>query len=93
MFGGLTFMVHGHMACGVVGDSLMVRVAPEDGEALLEEPHTRPMDFTGRPLSGFLFVGAKGVATPAALRKWLSRAVSHAASRPAKKKRIGSRRS
>ena len=49
MFGGIAFMIAGNMACGVIGDDLMVRLGP-DAEKALEEPHTRPMDFTGRPM-------------------------------------------
>lgn len=52
MFGGLTFMVGGHMCCGVTGDDLMVRLEPAAAEAALAEPGVRPMDFTGRPLKG-----------------------------------------
>lgn len=53
MFGGLAFMIRGHMSCGIVGSSLMVRVEPAAAEEFLREPHARPMDFTGRPLRGF----------------------------------------
>jgi len=86
MFGGLAFMIRGHMCCGIVGSSLMVRVAPEDEGRCLREPHVRPMDFTGRPMRGFLFVDAPGLASAAALRKWSGRAVALAQAKPIKKK-------
>ena len=75
MFGGLTFMVRGHMCCGVAGDDLMVRLGSDAAEAALAEPHVRPMDFTGRPLAGFAFVAAEGVEEEASLRSWITRAV------------------
>jgi TfoX/Sxy family transcriptional regulator of competence genes len=84
MFGGVAFMIRGHMSCGVVGSSLMVRIDPERAGSFLEEPAARPMDFTGRPMRGFLFVDADGIATSASLRKWVGRATTHAESRPMK---------
>ena len=74
MFGGLCFMVGGHMCCGVERDRLVVRVGPEQYQQALALPHARPMDFTGRPLKGFVYVSAAGCRTDAALRAWVSRA-------------------
>ena len=84
MFGGIAFMLRGNMCCGVVKETLMLRVGPEQYEKLLKEPHARPMDFTGRPLKGFLYVTPQGFRTDAALRKWVERAVDFVASLPAK---------
>jgi len=84
MFGGVAFMVRDHMACGVVGSSLMVRIDPAEAERLLREPAVRPMDFSGRPMRGFLYVDPAGIATSASLRKWLSRATAHAEAKPKK---------
>jgi TfoX-like protein len=53
MFGGLAFLRHGKMCCGIVGQDLMVRVVEEDMPLALRRAHVRPMDFTGRPLRGF----------------------------------------
>ena len=47
MFGGLAFMVRGRMACGIVGNDLMLRLGADSAERALERPHARPMDFTG----------------------------------------------
>ena len=58
MFGGLAFMVSGNMCCGVVGKELMARVGPEQYEQALKEPYAREMDFTGKPMKGFVYVGA-----------------------------------
>lgn len=69
MFGGLAFRVRGNMCCGVVGGELMVRVGAGGYDELLAEPHARPMDFTGRPMKGMLYVGAPGTATEVDLRR------------------------
>jgi hypothetical protein len=81
MFGGLTFMVNAHMCCGVSSDELIVRLAPDDEEAALRTPHARPMDFTTRPMSGFVTFAPAGV-KGRALNRWVGRAVAHAAGRP-----------
>lgn len=85
MFGGLCFTVRGHMAVGVNGDDLMVRLLPEEGDAALSEPGARPMDFTGRPMKGFLFVAPDGVRTERSLQAWVDRSVAYASSLPPKK--------
>ena len=79
MFGGLAFLVGGRMCCGVQDADLMVRVPKEQHVQLLTEPHVRPMDFTGRSLAGFVYVGAAGTASGAALRRWVSLAEGVAA--------------
>ncbi len=85
MFGGLCFMVGGNMACGVTGDdALMVRVGPEAYEKSLALKHARPMDFTGRPMKGFVFVEREGVSTKRNLRAWVGRGVAFAGSLPPK---------
>jgi TfoX/Sxy family transcriptional regulator of competence genes len=84
MFGGLCFTVHGNMAVGVNGDDLMVRMAPESGEAALAEPGARPMDFTGRPMKGFVFVSSDALRTDDALEVWVERGVTYASSLPPK---------
>jgi hypothetical protein len=60
MFGGLAFMIGGHMACGVTGERLMLRVGEEGAARALAEPHVRPMDFTGKPMRGMVFVEPAG---------------------------------
>jgi hypothetical protein len=84
MFGGIAFMLNGNMCCGVVKDDLMVRLAPDRSEEALQLPHARPMDFTGRPMKGFVFVEPAGVATDEALREWVKRGVEFASTLPAK---------
>lgn len=87
MFGGLCFTLRGNMCCGTLKDDLVVRVHPERYEELLAEPNARPMNFTGKILKGFLFVGPKGTKTDASLKKWVWRAVAFASSLPRKRKK------
>lgn len=84
MFGGVAFLVGGNMAVGIVKDELMVRVGPDAHAASLREPHARPMDFTKRPMKGFVFVGPSGFEEDEDLRRWLERGVRFAASLPRK---------
>ena len=85
MVGGLSFMVNGSMCCGLTSTALMVRVGPEAYEGALAQPHTRPMEFTGRPLVGFVCVDSRGYRTDTALAKWVQRGVDFVSTLPAKK--------
>ena len=87
MFGGLAFMARGHMCCGLVQAKLMVRVDPQAYDRLRQESNVRPMDFTGRPMRGFLYVEPNGIASAPALRKWIGRALAFAESLPQKTQR------
>ena len=73
MFGGLAFLRRGRMCFGVMGGDLVVRVADDEFEKVMRQRHVRPMDFTGRPLKGFVYVSPPGFRTAAALRAWLAR--------------------
>ncbi|MEZ5312786.1 MAG: TfoX/Sxy family protein [Thermoanaerobaculia bacterium] len=84
MFGGLAFLVRGHMCCGVVADRLMLRVGPDAYEKLLKMPHVREMDFTGRPMRGMVYVEPPGLSPDAKLREWIGRGVDFVLSLPAK---------
>lgn len=84
MFGGLAFMVRGHMACGIVGDELMVRVGHDGFEDALAQPHARPMDFTGRQSKTMVYVGVEGFTEDDDLASWIARGVAVAESQPAK---------
>ena len=89
MFGGIAFMVEGKMAVGVIKDDLLLRLDPEGAEAALRGPHTRPMDFAKRPMSGYIYVSADGYRTAPALRRWVAPSVAYArtlARAPAKKR-------
>jgi len=79
MFGGIAFLQDGKMFVGIVKDDLMVRVGPERYEAALAEAHVRPMDFTGRPMLGYVFVGPSGSRTVKAVERWVERATAFVA--------------
>ena len=82
MFGGLAFMVNGHMAVGINAGDLMVRVGADGHEDALARPYARPMDFTGRPMKGFVFVGPAGYSDDRSLASWVERGVRFVASLP-----------
>jgi TfoX/Sxy family transcriptional regulator of competence genes len=84
MFGGVAFLLHGNMCCGVHKEALMVRLAPDATEAALSKPHTRVFDLTGRPMKGWILVEAAAVKTAAALKKWVDQGVAYAGSLPPK---------
>lgn len=84
MFGGIAFLVGGHMCVGTARGELMVRTGPDRFEEALARPHARPMDFTGRPMRGFVFVAATGFASDEALAGWVRLGVEFAESLPPK---------
>lgn len=89
MFGGLCFLVGGHMCCGLTAKgntAFMVRVGKERFAETLAQPHARPMDFTGRPSSGMVYVAQEGLRTRAQLGKWVQRGLDFVATLPPKKK-------
>jgi len=84
MFGGLAFMLRGHMCIGVIGDVLMVRVGLEGYKEALSKPHTREMDFTGKPLRGFVYVERAGFESAVGLGEWVDRGTKFVLSIPRK---------
>lgn len=84
MFGGIAFMLAGNMCCGVVRDTLMLRVGPEQYADVLRRPHAREMDFTGKPMKGMIYVDPPGITDDTALREWIAFAVAFASSLPPK---------
>lgn len=84
MFGGVAFMLKGNMCCGVLDDVLILRLGPELAAEALEEPHTREMDFTGRPMKSMIYVEPAGYESDEDLREWVDFAVEFAKSLPAK---------
>ena len=83
MFGGVAFLLNGHMFCGVVKDDLMVRIGEAGYAEALRKPHVRPMDFTGRPLTGYIYVAASGCRGDS-LATWLERGAEFVRTLPAK---------
>jgi TfoX/Sxy family transcriptional regulator of competence genes len=86
MFGGLCFMLHGHMCAGIVKEELMIRVGPDGHDTALAEPHARLMDFTGKPMRGMVYVEAEGFAEDSDLEAWLDRGREFVRTLPPKKK-------
>lgn len=84
MFGGVAFMLHGNMCAGVIRDGLMVRVGPGDYPAALKEPHAREMDFTGKPLKGFVIIDPDGLDSDGDLARWVGRGLAFARTLPDK---------
>jgi hypothetical protein len=82
MFGGLSFLLNGNMACGVIKDELIVRVGPQSDT--VHQPHARPFDFTGRPMSGWVVVEPAGFESGHSLQQWLEQGIHFAQSLPAK---------
>jgi hypothetical protein len=82
MFGGLAFLLHGHICCGVHRQEMIVRLHPEHFERALGEPYVRAFDLSGRKMKGWVLIGPQGVADDAALTAWLGLACDYAESLP-----------
>jgi hypothetical protein len=76
MFGGLCFMVRGHMSCGVMKDEMMLRLGPEGVAAALKLKHARPMDFTGKPMRGMIYVAREGCSSQRDVAAWVKRGLA-----------------
>ncbi len=85
MFGGLCFMVSGHMCCGIVRDSLMARVGLDNYQSCLSKTHAREMDFTGKPMKGMIYVSPEGVAEDDDLAFWVEECLTFVMTLPPKK--------
>lgn len=84
MFGGISFMVNGNLAVGVIGDELMIRVGKEAHEAAVSRPGTRTFDMGARPMKGWVSVTAEGFPTEETFNSWIDQGVSFAAGLPPK---------
>ncbi|WP_455220508.1 TfoX/Sxy family protein [Kaarinaea lacus] len=84
MFGGIAFMVNGNMCSGVINRELMMRVGAEGYKEALSQPYARPMDFTGKPMKGFVYVAAKGFETDDNLKSWIDRSLQYVGNLPVK---------
>ena len=84
MFGGVGFLIHGNMACGVHKEDMIVRVDPEKHNTLLKKSHAKPFDMTGRPMKGWLIVEADGCKTSKQLSAWIKEGVEFALTLPPK---------
>lgn len=87
MFGGVAFLLDGKMFVGIVDTDLMVRVGPDAYDAALARPHVRPMDFTGKPFTGYIYVNAAGSRTDCAVADWVEQAMRFVRTLPATTKK------
>lgn len=86
MFGGLGFMLDGHMAVAASGQGgLMVRVDPDEGERLVDGADVAPMEMRGRAMTGWLRVRTEAVADDDALREWVARGAAYVRTLPPKR--------
>ena len=92
MMGGLCFMVNDKMCLGVLDSRLMVRLDPAEEAASLESPGCKPMDFTGRPMKGYVFVHPEGHDSEVQLRHWVDIALAFNPKAKASKRRSNSLR-
>jgi hypothetical protein len=87
MFGGICFMLHDNMLCGVSKEDMIVRVGAEAHDASVKQPGARVFDFGPRPMVGMLFVSPTGTKKTGDLKKWIDRAMAFVSTLPPKKKK------
>ena len=86
MFGGLCFMLDGHMFLGITLNRLMARVGAESYAEALRQPHAREMDFSGKPMKGYVFVDRAGFDSDARLSAWVERTLAFVSTLPPKRR-------
>lgn len=84
MFGGVGFLVHGNMACGVYKEDMIVRVEPQKHATLLKKPRAKVFDITGKPMKGWLMVEPAGCKTARQLSSWVKESVEFSLTLPPK---------
>ena len=84
MFGGLCFMISGHMAFGIIKNELMARVGPEQYEISLSKAHAKEMDFTGKASKGMVYVASEGLTKDQDLKSWMETCLTFISSLPPK---------
>lgn len=87
MFGGLCFLLNGNMLCGIAKGKLVARVGPEAYDKSLKQKHTKPMDFTGKPLRGMVYILPEGTKSKASLKGWIDKSMDFVRTLPTKKKK------
>jgi TfoX/Sxy family transcriptional regulator of competence genes len=84
MFGGIGWMLNGNMCVGVFKEWLIIRIGVDVAEKVLKEPHTKPMDFTGKAMKGWAMVFPEGVEDDSELNRFTQMAIDFVATLPAK---------
>jgi hypothetical protein len=86
MFGGLAFLINGNIAVSASGQGgLLLRIDPDETDALVKNPHAQPFEMHGRSMQGWLRVDPEGVRTKRRLQPWVTRGVAYARSLPSKR--------
>lgn len=86
MFGGVGYMLHGNLACGVQGEDLIVRIGEAEDQAALKLSFVRSfMPVPGRPMAGWILVAPAGTGSEQELAEWVNKGVQFAATLPEKK--------
>ena len=84
MFGGVCFMIHGNMACGVHKNNLIVRIGSAQHQKALAQSHTRVFDINGRPMKNWVLVTPNGIQSDVDLKRWVEQGVDFALTLPPK---------
>ncbi len=84
MFGGVGYLIHGNMACGVNGDHVIIRLPEAEYAEALSQPHVHVFDMTGRPMKGWITVDSTGIENDQALKAWVDRGLQYAQTLPPK---------
>jgi TfoX/Sxy family transcriptional regulator of competence genes len=87
MMGGLAFLYNGKMCVGIIKDEMMCRIDPELYEECLEKTGCREMDFTGRPMKGWIMVDDSGMRTQKNFQYWIDLALEFNKKAKASKKK------
>jgi TfoX/Sxy family transcriptional regulator of competence genes len=88
MFGGGCFMLNGKMCVGVVKEEMMCRIDPAMDEIVLEMQGCRPMDFTGKPMKGYVFISEAGMKTKKSFEYWIGLSLAFNSTAKAAKKKV-----
>ena len=83
-FGGVAFLVRGNVACGIIGDEMLVRVGPQRHDEAMSSKDAKPFSLTGRASKGWVLVAPSGLRSPARLKKWVEMGLEFAKSLPPK---------
>ncbi len=89
MFGGVAWFMQGNFVAGIYKTQLIIRVGIEATEELLNLPHVKPMNITGKVMRGWLMIDPGGFVSADALEQWINRAIYFVEQLPAKIKSVG----
>ncbi len=84
MFGGVCYLLHGNMACGIIEGDLIVRIGPKGYQSALKLPHTRKLDITGRDMKGWVMVSRQGHDSNQNLAQWVKKGMEFSRTLPPK---------